>query len=213
MDTQRQNISVVILAAGMSTRMGISKPLLFCDSRNTFIEKIVDTYKSIGASRIVIVANAQNEPLIRKLVMPEHSGVIIVLNDKPEAERFYSLKLGLAKVGDSNCFLHNADNPFVKVETLKVLLKNLEANKYAIPTYSNKKGHPILLDSGIVKKIIAEESTDHKINEFLKQFEYTQVPVTDGGVDANVDTRKNYLFYFSQDMWDRSFEFYNKLRS
>jgi CTP:molybdopterin cytidylyltransferase MocA len=212
-NTKTENLSTVILAAGMSTRMGISKPLLFCDSRNTFIEKIVDTYLKLGVSKIVIVANAQNEVLIRKLVLPEVSGVLIVINDKPEAERFYSLKLGAAAVGVSNCFLHNADNPFVTVETLKLLLEKVEPNNYVVPSYSCKKGHPVLLGSGIIEKIIAEESTDHKINEFLKQFEYTEIPVSDGGVDANVDTRKDYLFYFSQDMWDKSFDFYNKLRS
>lgn len=213
MNTNTENLSVVILAAGMSTRMGISKPLLFCDSRNTFIEKIVDTYTNLGVSKIVIVANVQNEQLIRRLVMPDHSGALIVLNDKLEAERFYSLKLGITAAGVSNCFFHNADNPFIKVETLQLLLENIAPDKYVVPTYSGKRGHPVLLGSGIVEKIIAEDSTDYRIDEYLKKLEHSEIPVNDGGVDANVDTRKDYLFYFSQDMWDKSFEFYNKLRS
>ncbi len=208
-----ENPSVVILAAGMSTRMGAPKPLLFFDNQNTFIEKIVETYLAFGCSKIVVVVNSKTEEPIKRVLLPEHSGVIIVCNEKPEAERYLSLKIGLSQIGNSDCFMHNADNPFVKIDTLKKLLEFHCTNHYTIPVFKGKKGHPVLLSEHICSALRKEDNIDIKINEFLSNFKSIECPVDDWCVLANVDTMKDYLGYFPIDLWSKSVNFYKKIKS
>ncbi len=208
-----ENPSVVILAAGMSTRMGAPKPLLFFDNQNTFIEKIVETYKEFGAKEIIVVVNSTNESSLKKVLMPERTGVIVASNNKPEAERFLSLKIGLEKVTGKNCFVHNADNPFLNIGTLKQLNEMVKANHYVVPLYNGKKGHPALLSKEIIRAVCDEEIMETKINEFLKKFSIIKCPVDDWFVMANVDTMKDYLGYFPIDLWSKSVNFYKKIKS
>ena len=54
-----KNHSVVILAAGKSSRMGNLKFLLKYNERFTFIEKIIDTYQNYNCKEIVVVLNKE----------------------------------------------------------------------------------------------------------------------------------------------------------
>ena len=49
--------SAIILAAGLSERMGIMKPLLCFDDQHNFLEHLIDDYSKIITEEIVVVVN------------------------------------------------------------------------------------------------------------------------------------------------------------
>ncbi|MBC8485146.1 MAG: NTP transferase domain-containing protein, partial [Bacteroidetes bacterium] len=148
-----EHVGTVILAAGNSKRMNSRKPFLHFDKDNTFIEKIISTYLKWGCQEIVIVINkdVKNQRDFFDL-LPEK--VMYVLNEHPEFERFYSVKLGLATIRNASfCFIQNVDNPFINSAILDLLYEHRSDEKYVFPVFGNKGGHPVLLNRKNIDRI------------------------------------------------------------
>ena len=192
--------SVVILAAGLSSRMKFPKFLLKYDEKYTFLEHIVSVYKSFGCAEIIIVINKRDNKLIDKCTEIYNSkDVKLVINDFPELERFYSLKLGLRKlVNKRNVFIHNADNPFVNNAILKSLLDNGSDVNFVIPVFYGKGGHPILLHKKVVVDIVKEERDNLNLKYFLKSYSKRAVKVNDRKILVNINTTQDYIDFKEQ---------------
>ena len=68
------DFSVIILAAGNSTRMGVPKFSLRFNSKHTFIEHIAQEYYDLGCKEIIIVINESGDSFIKEntLDLPEN---------------------------------------------------------------------------------------------------------------------------------------------
>ncbi len=86
--------SCVILAAGLSNRMGKKKPLLRFNNEFTFLEKIVSAYKLWGIAKPVVVVNRDVLFKINQLKSQWLEDCKFVLNQYPDYGRFYSIKAG-----------------------------------------------------------------------------------------------------------------------
>ncbi|MCD4791101.1 MAG: nucleotidyltransferase family protein, partial [Bacteroidales bacterium] len=114
--------SCVILAAGLSNRMGKKKPLLRFNNELTFLEKIVSVYKSWGVEKPVVVVNRDVLFKINQLKSQWLEDCKFVLNQHIGYGRFYSIKLGLQNIMKNlPVFIHNVDNPFVNHCVLQLL--------------------------------------------------------------------------------------------
>ena len=77
-----ENFSALILSGGNSERMHFPKPYLKFGT-STFIEKIIDTYKSFGTNKIVVVLNkAFCEGYWETLYLQIKQNAHFVMNDK-----------------------------------------------------------------------------------------------------------------------------------
>ena len=118
-------ISVVIPAAGLSTRMGQSKLTLPWRS-TTIIGQIIKTISSCGLSDIIIVTDKKN------LVLNEHLDQLakvfpISKVDKPEFEdenMLSSIQVGLKTIKESceAVLISLADQPQIQADTIEKLL-------------------------------------------------------------------------------------------
>ena len=89
-------VAAVILAAGISSRMGKFKPMLTVDGE-TMISRVVHGMKRVGASPIVVVTGYKQEVLTEHLAQ---EGVIFVHNERYyETQMLDSLVLGLEALG------------------------------------------------------------------------------------------------------------------
>ncbi|MDR1621441.1 MAG: nucleotidyltransferase family protein [Synergistaceae bacterium] len=184
-DTER--IGAVIVAAGLSSRMGEFKPLLpFCG--NTVVGTIVSTLRSVGAESIVVVTGREAERLKTAL----GSGVEYVHNASyASTPMFVSACLGLseAQYRAERIFFTPADTPLFTRETLLRLLKS-EA-QVIVPTHFGSSGHPVLLNARVVPKILGHpEGTLREALAACGPAEYIEVP--DSGVLLDVDTPSDY---------------------
>ncbi len=121
----------------------------------------------------------------------------VVINDKLEYGRFYSVQLGLKELKNSAVFIQNIDNPFVNTGLLMSLRKGIGLADFAVPVYEGKGGHPVLLSSEVIEQIVnGFKSTSH-LNEVLKSFNRQDVFVNDPYIGVNINTPEDYQKYFS----------------
>lgn len=193
--TSNIKVGAIILAAGYSSRMKTPKPLLSFDSNVTFIQKIVSTYLTWGCNMVTIVIN--RELLKHSFFSDPPEKCTIVVNEHPEYERFYSVKLGSQQMqAFEYCFLQDADNPFTTNDTLDELFLNKDSRSVIVPSFQGKGGHPILLGNTPIKLIATHETDSGNLKEILKQVTSKKIEMNDVSVLININTPEEYLKYF-----------------
>ena len=191
MNKKKHKNSAIILAAGLSERMGTPKFLLTL-GKHTFVEKLLSQYRKFGCNEIVLVVNERDFLLFEKLKI-SMDNLKIVINKHPELGRFYSLKLGLIEIAsDNNCFISNVDNPYAQQAILDEMYRMSEKENYVIPVYNGSKGHPILIGSKIVKDISKENILEKNIKIFLKSYPIKYCNVVSNNILVNVNTLEDY---------------------
>ena len=188
------NTSVVILAAGFSSRMKQAKFALKFDKKRTFLEKIIQEYQVFGCKEISVVLNSEGIIIKDKLNLNFPENVKIVLNKYPERERFYSLQTGLKALKDSSyVYIQNIDNPFVDQDILTLLFEHRKKAGYIAPTYNDRGGHPILISNLISEKIIKEISYNINLKEYLNKFAKFKFQISNNKILLNINNKQDYL--------------------
>ncbi|RLD75316.1 MAG: hypothetical protein DRJ07_18275 [Bacteroidetes bacterium] len=194
----KNKCSVIILAAGKSTRMGTPKFLLKYNNKTTFLEKIIKEYEAFGCKEINVVLNEKGVNLLKNNIANSSNKLKIVINYHPEWERFYSLKLGIEQLDKKRkVFVHNVDNPFVNHKVLKSLIENISEFDYAVPTYKGRGGHPVLLSKKVIRNIIAEKENGMNLKDYLSNYNKVIVQVNDENILVNVNSKEDYDLYSS----------------
>lgn len=143
-------LAAVILAAGVSARMGKLKPMLQIDGQ-TMVQRVVGSMLGAGASPVVVVTGYQH------YVLEEHlrdAGVIFVRNKLYyETHMLDSLFLGLSALGPDTkrVLVSPADIPLIKPETVQTLLRT--QGDFIRPCHNGKAGHPIVISYQLLRQI------------------------------------------------------------
>lgn len=191
MNIKSDKFSVIILAAGLSERLGFPKLSLQYDENNTFIEEIINQFLDFGCTEVIVVVNEKG----RKYV--SEKSIKLVINEHPEWHRFYSLKLAIESMLQNNpVFVHNVDNPFVNPEVLNELVKHYKQADYLAPEFEGRGGHPFLLSEKIVNDIRTEDRNQVHLKEFLLQYPKLKIAVKDKNILVNINTEEEYIKYF-----------------
>jgi molybdenum cofactor cytidylyltransferase len=185
--------SALIVAAGLSTRMGQEKFALEFRDGETFLEHIAGQYHRFGCRKIIAVLNPKGQLLMNELSLKLPGQLQVAVNEQPERGRFSSIKAGLKLLSDEDCvFVQNVDNPHINEKLLLALTSNLKNADYIYPVFQNKGGHPVLIRNQIVKTIVNQEDDDLILKDFFKRFKKSQVDVLDEGILKNINTREEY---------------------
>lgn len=184
--------AVIILAAGMSERMGKQKCNLNFSEEETFLEHIIHIYRRFVVSELVLVVNES----VELEAFQDDEKINIVLNDKIEYGRFYSVQLGLKELHNTSVFIQNIDNPFVNAGLLMSLQNGIGLADFAVPVYERKGGHPVLLSSDVIEPIVNGFKCTSHLNEVLKSFNRQDVFVNDPYIGVNINTPEDYQKYF-----------------
>lgn len=191
------NYSVIILAAGKSSRMGVPKWSLLFDKNTSFIEHLISEYYSFGCKEIILVINETDYSSFLEKKYKVTKTLHLAINPQPEWDRFYSLKLGVEKLSsDQLVFIQNIDNPFVNNSLLTKLLESNENADLVVPEYNGRGGHPILINQQIVKTIKRNQENIQHFKEFLNQFTKKKIEVSDEKILVNINQLVDYQQYF-----------------
>jgi molybdenum cofactor cytidylyltransferase len=176
----------IILAAGLSTRMGRWKMILpYGDA--TVIETAVAGALA-AADRVILVTGYRGEELEEKFTgFPR---VTTVRNYRYEEGMFSSVRTGVTVVGEGRFFVLPGDMPGVELETYTRLLEAPKA-PVVVPEFQGKTGHPVLLDSR-VRGAVLEASAGSNLKEVLAGFRRLRVSVEDGEILHDLDTAEDY---------------------
>ncbi|MHC1704696.1 MAG: NTP transferase domain-containing protein [Tenuifilaceae bacterium] len=198
MTIKNKKYSAIILSAGKSTRMGVPKFSLKFNSSTTFLENLINEYKSFGCEQIVVVLNQEGATILDKLNLNIPLEVKVVINQHPEWERFYSLKLGAKGLKNiTPTFVSNIDNPFVDSDIFQALALSIRNADYIHPSINGKGGHPILLSEKIISDLTTESKDENHLKEFLGRYSKLSVEVDDDKIFLNINTDEEYRRLFN----------------
>lgn len=184
------NTGAVIVAAGLSSRMGTFKPLLPLNGK-TVIENVIEKMQSANIDPIIVVTghNAELlEPILHNLK------VFIVRNEHySTTQMFDSAKLGFQTLKDKcdRFFFMPVDIPAFSKDTLLALMHSNQ--KLICPVHSQKKGHPLLIANELIDEILqypGEDGLRGAIEHCSISLSY--LDVTDKGILYDMDTPREY---------------------
>lgn len=187
--------SAIILAAGNSERMGIDKAQLSFRHDFTFMDQLISEYSKAGLKNIIIISQDKN--LILK---PPHQNMIKwVYNPAPEMGRAWSIYLGLQYVDPLfPFFIQNIDNPFTDHTLIQLMLEAFCPGHIVSPLYQQKKGHPILLPSQFINQTLQKDIEAFDFRERIQDFPFKGVAWEDEHILANINTMKDYHYWFGK---------------
>jgi molybdenum cofactor cytidylyltransferase len=188
-----KDIAAVILAAGRSSRMGAFKPLMPM-GHETVIEHVIGVFRTAGITDILVVLGHEADRL--NPFLKEH-GVRLVVNPDHDRGMFSSVQAGAGRLGD-DCrafFLMPADMPFVRPETLKIMLGAFHESGMDVcrPCYRGKRGHPPLISAKLIKPILTFTESGG-MRALLARHQKTSIAVAcdDPGILIDLDTPEDF---------------------
>lgn len=145
--------AALIVAAGMSSRMGEFKPMLSIGSISV-AQRVVATFQQAGIRRIVMVTGFNATMLERHLA---GNGIIFLRNENYETtQMFDSVKIGLSYLRDKcdRVLFTPVDVPLFTSQTVRALLES--PAPLACPVCQGQQGHPISIASELIPQILAD---------------------------------------------------------
>lgn len=192
----RRDICGLILAAGLSSRMGAFKPLMPLRGR-TLIENTVDSALNGGARSVVVVTGYRGAELEAALRSRYGKEVLPVRNPGfAGTDMMRSIQIGCRALPPCDAFfLLPGDMPVVCQATFHKLLKARPADTVSIvfPTLGGYRKHPPLVDARLIPEILAFQGSGGLRGLWERHEELIRtVPVDDEGVWVDLDTQQDY---------------------
>ena len=180
----------VIVAAGLSSRMGAFKPLLPL-GESTLISTVITAFRRAGADPIVLITGHRAEELEAHVA---GTGVHCIRNENYRTtDMFASAAIGMAHIRDKcdQFFFTPGDVPLFSDATLHTLLTC--GAPLCKPVCGGKDGHPILIRCNLVDAIL-RSGGEGGLKGALDRCstEMVSVPVDDTGTLYDADTPEAY---------------------
>lgn len=187
-------ISAVVLAAGMSRRMGEPKMTLRW-SKTTVIGQVVNVLLSSGLQDIVVVTGGARQQ------------VELALQDLPvrcqfnpsyrEDEMIHSLQIGLPLLADEvqAAMIVLGDQPEIEVQVVKTIIKAFVETRaqLVVPSYQMRRGHPWLVARLLwpeIMKLSPPATLRNLVNNYTEFIHY--VEIDNGTILSDIDTPEDY---------------------
>ena len=187
-------IAAVVLAAGLSRRMGTPKMVLPW-GETTVIGRVVSVLTQAGIEEVlVITGGARQQVEVALQGMPAR----VAFNPRfAEDHMTLSLQVGLAALpADVEAALVTlGDQPQIEPAVVQAILQAYfeKRSSLVVPSYQHHRGHPWLIARELWKDVFALH-TPQTLREFLNahagQIDY--LPVENASVIRDLDTREDY---------------------
>jgi molybdenum cofactor cytidylyltransferase len=189
-------ISAVVLAAGLSTRMGRPKLVMPWGS-TTVIGHVVTTLTKAGLGSIVVVTGAARREV--ETALKQEGGLVkTVFNARyAEDDMLESLHAGMAMLGDEvdAMLVVLGDQPQMEVDIVQLLVETYQAERYPliVPSYHMHRGHPWLVDH-MLWNTLRSLPPNSTMRDFLDNHSQliTYLPVTSPSILNDLDTPEDY---------------------
>lgn len=192
------DIDVVILAAGLSRRMGTSKILLPWRGR-TLLDAACEVYGDLGGNKIVVTGGEQATEAAQ---IANSWGFTAVYNEAPERGQSSSLAKGIAALANSPrpvlCAV--ADQPLITQEAVRKMQKgysvlNQDDKLILCPLYGHNKerGNPVIFGpvwKDALQQLVGDEGGSRLMRGEAKDF--VQFIEISEPIGVDVDTPFEY---------------------
>ncbi len=186
-------MTTILLAAGLSSRMGRNK-LLLPFSGITVIEKTLSSVLPYS-DRIIVVTGHEREK-IEDILGPYD--VDFVYNPDFEMGQRGSTLIGIKNVKDDDFSVLPSDLPLLEKKTVSALYSSLGESSIIRPVHNNIPGHPVCYRRENREKLLHQTGT---MKEYLKREGFLALPSPLGCVyDVDTPMRYSALSLFDGDL-------------
>lgn len=191
-------LKALVLAAGLSSRMGALKALLPLGP-HTVLEQCLDVLRTAGVAAPIVVTGHRAEEVA---ALASRAGALPIHNPEFASGMFSSIRTGAAHLAGpcDGFFLLPVDLPLIKAATLLRLIRTLVETPARIlhPVFAGRRGHPPLLSGELLPAILAHHDHPGGLRSLLARVEaetpdqVREVQVADGGIHLDLDTPEEY---------------------
>jgi molybdenum cofactor cytidylyltransferase len=151
-----KSVAGVILAAGMSTRMGTAKQLLLFQGKPLLAHVLINARAAASLDPLIVVLGHQAQEIRRKI---DFDADHVVIAKEYHLGQSASLKAGLCAVPEScdGVLFLLGDQPLVSAEIIDQIVKEFgrSGSDIIIPMYSGKRGNPVLIARGLFPQLFS----------------------------------------------------------
>ena len=190
------NVTAVILAAGESSRMGKLKPLLpFGDS--TILETVIDHINAGGITDIIVVVGHKADQIQESICSDVAT---TILNEDYREGMFSSVLCAVRHLKAEQSQPHGvlialADQPSISSAAVARLVKSFHEfpEEILVPSFSGRRGHPIVFPFTILKGVTAYTGTGG-LRGFrdLHSESVVEVAIDEEAILIDLDTPEDY---------------------
>lgn len=151
-----KRIGAIVLAAGLSTRMGAPKMLLPWGN-STVVRRISEMLCQTDVSEVVVVSGMYYSEIAAELGDLQ---VQVVYNpDYQNGEMLSSFQAGIQFIRELSVdavLLVLGDQPQIELKTIHEIINNYQEQEISliVPSYQNKRGHPWLVEGKYFQEIL-----------------------------------------------------------
>ena len=195
---ETSNIAAILLAAGLSTRMG--QPKLILEWRDTTILGIVvSTLANAGIPDIIVVTGAFREQLDRHIEQLSMDYPVRTVHNPAfkSGEMLSSVQTGLnaIQLPTKAALITLGDQPQIQGNTIFSILSAYQRSRSSlvIPSYRMHRGHPWLVAQILWPKVLGltpPQTLRDFLEEHTKDIDY--VPVDNDSILQDIDTPEDY---------------------
>lgn len=148
-----RRVTVTILAAGLSRRMGGADKLLLPFRGKPLLAHTLDLAAELPFARRIVVTTAA-----RLQAVPPPKGVDAVINPHPERGQSSSVRLGMAAAPDAQAYLFlTADQPLLDAAVVRMLVEEAAPGYITYPAVNGKPAGPALFPALLREELLALE--------------------------------------------------------
>jgi molybdenum cofactor cytidylyltransferase len=196
-------IPAVILAAGLSSRMGRTKALLEAAHGDTFLARIVRSLNDAAVHDVLVVVGHERERII-DVIRRDRIPAEIVVNERYREGQRSSVIAALDVIerpGVRAMMLTLVDVPLFTAATASAVLDRYRATSALVvrPVRGQQHGHPIVIDRALFDAI-RKSDPSAGIKPVVRGHVSAagDVPIDDDGAFVDVDTPERYAELFGR---------------
>ena len=184
--------SIILLAAGKSTRFGSENKLLQpFGEHGTLLEATIQQALNVATDDIVLVTGYEHERIVP---VADRHPVRVVHNPRFADGMGSSIKAGVQTIHPGHAIIvWPADMPLIQPETVGTLLEQSSPAVIIRPTYQGHPGHPVLFGIFHRDALLAIDNAggaQSVLNEHKS--DVVRVSVTDAGVIQDFDVPDDF---------------------
>jgi molybdenum cofactor cytidylyltransferase len=149
--------TAIVLASGMSKRMGDQNKLLLPIRNIPMIRRVVDALIQAPITEIILVLGYEQKKI--RSILSQQEKLKILANPDFEKGMSTSIKIGVQHLGTDThgCFICLGDMPYLTSEDYTMIKQYVEDNwqpsLIAVPTFNGQRGHPVFFGTSYLPEL------------------------------------------------------------
>jgi molybdenum cofactor cytidylyltransferase len=188
-----KRIGAIILAAGLSSRMGQFKLLLNWLDDKPILVHIVEKVMALPLSAVVVVTGHRADDV--RAALAEYDVTFAHNPDYAEGEILSSMKVGLRAmpVDVVAAMVVPGDLPRIPIAVMEQVIAAHRDQTIIAPEYEGERGHPVLLDRHFWQALLDLPSDGMPRDVLRANKDHLRlITVASDGILADVDTPETY---------------------